>query len=123
MRTDRVQVALRSREGLEAVDLGFRMVREWWRPLAATWLLFVLPFGAALVVEGVVREVRRYLQRARNGEGRERGKRAGAPVEHRECGADQHGRHPDGERPGTRRQPPGAEPPRPLSGCVYGRHG
>ncbi len=50
MRTDQARVALRARQGLEAVDLGFRMVREWWRPLALTWLVFVLPFGAALVL-------------------------------------------------------------------------
>ncbi len=50
MQTDQAQVVLRSRQGLEAVDLGFRMAREWWRPLALTWLVFVLPFAAALVL-------------------------------------------------------------------------
>ncbi len=43
------RVALRIRTGLEAADLGFAMARAWWRPLAATWLAFVLPAGCILV--------------------------------------------------------------------------
>lgn len=50
MRTDRTQVVLRGREGLEAVDLGFRMARAWWRPLLTTWVVLVLPFLFALVL-------------------------------------------------------------------------
>src|SRR5207344_3123445 len=45
-----VRVALRTRSGLEAIDLGFAMARAWWRPLAASWAVFVLPVGAAIVV-------------------------------------------------------------------------
>jgi hypothetical protein len=43
------RVALRERTGLEAADLGFAMVRAWWKPLAATWLAFVLPAGCVIV--------------------------------------------------------------------------
>jgi hypothetical protein len=43
------RVALRIRSGLEAADLGFAMARAWWRPLAATWLVFVLPVACTLV--------------------------------------------------------------------------
>ncbi len=50
MRTDRVQAVLRRRNGLEAVDLGFAMARAWWRPLALSWLVLVVPFGALLVL-------------------------------------------------------------------------
>jgi hypothetical protein len=50
MQAERAQVALRPRAGLEAVDLGFRMARAWWRPLAVTWLALVVPVGAAITV-------------------------------------------------------------------------
>ena len=43
------RVALRTRSGLEAADLGFAMARAWWRPLAASWLAFVVPFCCVLV--------------------------------------------------------------------------
>jgi hypothetical protein len=43
------RVALRTRSGLEAIDLGVAMARTWWRPLASTWLVFVLPMGCAVV--------------------------------------------------------------------------
>ena len=43
------RVALRTRSGLEAADLGFAMARAWWRPLAASWLVFVVPFCAVLI--------------------------------------------------------------------------
>lgn len=43
------RVALRVRSGLEAVDLGFAMARAWWRPLAASWAVLVLPLGALVV--------------------------------------------------------------------------
>jgi hypothetical protein len=43
------RVVLRERTGLEAADLGFAMARAWWRPLAATWLAFVLPAGCVIV--------------------------------------------------------------------------
>jgi hypothetical protein len=44
------RVALRIRSGLEAVDLGFAMARAWWRPLAASWAVLVLPLGVGIVV-------------------------------------------------------------------------
>lgn len=50
MRTDAIQAVLRPRTGLEAVDLGFRLARAWWRPLAVTWLAFVLPVALAVVL-------------------------------------------------------------------------
>ncbi len=43
------RVALRVRSGLEAADLGLAMARAWWKPLAATWLTFVLPVGCVIV--------------------------------------------------------------------------
>jgi hypothetical protein len=42
-------VALRIRSGLEAVDLGFAMARQWWRAIAASWAVFVLPLGILIV--------------------------------------------------------------------------
>jgi hypothetical protein len=50
VRTDQIQAALRRREGLEAVDLGFRMARAWWRPLAAGWLVFVAPIAMGIIL-------------------------------------------------------------------------
>ena len=47
MQTDRVAVALRPRDGWESIDLGFRMVRAWWRPLFGAWLLVVWPLAIA----------------------------------------------------------------------------
>ena len=43
------RVALRIRSGLEAVDLGFAMARAWWRPLAASWAVLVLPLGVGII--------------------------------------------------------------------------
>ena len=42
-------VALRIRSGLEAVDLGFAMARRWWRPLAVSWAVLVLPIGVGII--------------------------------------------------------------------------
>jgi hypothetical protein len=52
VRTDRVQVALRRREGLEAVDLGFVLARAAFRPLLTSWLGIVVPF-AVLIIAGL----------------------------------------------------------------------
>ena len=49
MRAEDLQVVLRPRGGLEAVDLGFEMARAWWKPLVQTWLALVLPIGLAIV--------------------------------------------------------------------------
>jgi hypothetical protein len=35
--------AIRPRGPAESFDLGFRMVRQWWRPVSGAWLLSVLP--------------------------------------------------------------------------------
>jgi hypothetical protein len=43
------RVALRVRSGLEGADLGVAMARAWWRPLATTWLVFVLPVAVVIV--------------------------------------------------------------------------
>ena len=48
MQTDHARVTLRSRGALEAVDLGYRMARECWRPLVASWLVFVVPVGVVV---------------------------------------------------------------------------
>jgi hypothetical protein len=46
---EKVAVALRPRGGWEALDLGFQMARQWWRPIWTTWLAFYLPVaGLAL---------------------------------------------------------------------------
>ncbi len=50
MRTDQIKAVLRGREGLEAVDLGFRMARAWWRSLAAGWLVFVAPIATGIIL-------------------------------------------------------------------------
>ena len=50
MQTERIAAALRPRNGWEAVDLGFRMVGSWWRPLFGAWLLVVWPLAIAIHV-------------------------------------------------------------------------
>ena len=54
MRTDRIQIALRRREGLEAIDLGFVLARQTFRPLLASWVGIVIPLAAFVIV--VLRE-------------------------------------------------------------------
>jgi hypothetical protein len=49
VRTDRIRVALRRRGGLEAVDLGFALVRDHFRPLLASWLGVALPLAVLLI--------------------------------------------------------------------------
>jgi hypothetical protein len=46
MQPDRVAVVLRPRVGWEALDLGFQMAREWWRPIWAVWFAVYLPVAA-----------------------------------------------------------------------------
>jgi hypothetical protein len=48
MQIERLAVALRPRSPWEAVDLGFRMARVWWRPLFASWFASTLPVAVAL---------------------------------------------------------------------------
>jgi hypothetical protein len=47
---ERIQVAVRPRGGWEAVDLGFRMARHWWRPIFAAWCALVFPVAIVLNV-------------------------------------------------------------------------
>ena len=49
MRPDRLAVVLRPRVGWEALDLGFQMAREWWRPIWAVWFCVYLPVAALCV--------------------------------------------------------------------------
>jgi hypothetical protein len=46
MQPDRVAVVIRPRVGWEALDLGFQMAREWWRPIWAVWFSLYLPVAA-----------------------------------------------------------------------------
>lgn len=39
MNLDRIAIEPRCRSSWEAIDLGFRMAREWWRPMFFWWLL------------------------------------------------------------------------------------
>jgi hypothetical protein len=51
MRVESTAITLRRREPWEAVDLGFAMMREWWRPVYAAWLATFVPAAAlALLV-------------------------------------------------------------------------
>ena len=51
MRPDQLAVVLRPRVGWEALDLGFQMAREWWRPIWAVWFCVYLPVaGLSLLV-------------------------------------------------------------------------
>lgn len=49
MQVDRIAVALRPRTEWEALDLGFRMAREWWKPIWGVWLALYLPVAAILL--------------------------------------------------------------------------
>ncbi len=50
MELDRIAVALRPRSQWEALDLGFQMAREWWRPIWGVWFALYLPVAAILLV-------------------------------------------------------------------------
>lgn len=50
MLLERVSIALRPRNPWEAMDLGFRMVREWWRPVYASWCAVYLPYIAVVTL-------------------------------------------------------------------------
>ncbi len=50
MEIDRIAVALRPRTQWEALDLGFQMAREWWRPIWGVWLALYLPVAAILLI-------------------------------------------------------------------------
>jgi hypothetical protein len=46
VRLERLAVALRPRGGWEALDLGFQMARQWWRPIWSAWFALYLPAAA-----------------------------------------------------------------------------
>jgi hypothetical protein len=48
VRLDAIAVAVRPRQPWEAVDLGFTMVRAWWKQVYGPWLLVVLPIMAVV---------------------------------------------------------------------------
>ena len=47
MQLDQLSVVLRQRNPWEAIDLGFAMVREWWRNSYAAWLTVFVPICVA----------------------------------------------------------------------------
>ena len=47
MQLDQLSVVLRQRNPWEAIDLGFAMVREWWRDAYAAWLTVFVPVSVA----------------------------------------------------------------------------
>lgn len=50
MQLDRIAVVLRPRNEWEALDLGFQMAREWWRPIWGVWLALYVPVGTVLLL-------------------------------------------------------------------------
>jgi hypothetical protein len=44
---DQLSVVLRQRNPWEAIDLGFAMVREWWRDVYGAWLVVYVPLAVA----------------------------------------------------------------------------
>lgn len=46
MDLERLSVVLRPRGWAEAIDLGFRMARRWWRPIVGPWLIVTVPLPA-----------------------------------------------------------------------------
>ena len=50
MQLDRIAIALRPRSEWEALDLGFRMAREWWKPIWGVWFALYVPVAAVLLL-------------------------------------------------------------------------
>lgn len=48
MQLDSIAVALRPRNPWEAIDLGFGMVRTWWKSIIGAWLAVVLPVSVII---------------------------------------------------------------------------
>ncbi len=48
MQLDNVSAAIRPRNNYEALDLGFVLIREYWRPVFASWFAIVLPLFVIL---------------------------------------------------------------------------
>ncbi len=49
MRIESTAIALRRREPWEAIDLGFAMLREWWRPVYAAWAVTFVPVAGMVI--------------------------------------------------------------------------
>jgi len=49
MEIERITTAVRPRSPWEAMDLGFHMVRRWWRALFAPWVLVLGGFAATII--------------------------------------------------------------------------
>ena len=47
MNLDQLSVVLRQRNPWEAIDLGFALTRQWWRPAFAAWLCVFIPVALA----------------------------------------------------------------------------
>ena len=45
MDLEQVSAEIRPRTYGEAVDLGFHMVRAWWKPVFGAWMAVVLPLA------------------------------------------------------------------------------
>ncbi len=50
MQIDRIALAVRPRNSWEAMDLGFLMVRTWWKSVYGAWLAVYLPLIAVITV-------------------------------------------------------------------------
>jgi hypothetical protein len=50
MRVESTAIALRRREPWEAIDLGFAMLRHWWRPVYAAWAVTFVPVAGVVLL-------------------------------------------------------------------------
>lgn len=50
MQIDRIAMVVRPRNPWEAIDLGFRMARTWWKPVYGAWLAAYLPVIAVITL-------------------------------------------------------------------------
>ena len=49
MRIESTAIALRRREPWEAIDLGFAMLRQWWRPVYTAWAVTFVPVAGMVI--------------------------------------------------------------------------
>ena len=49
MQIESTAIALRRREPWEAIDLGFAMLRQWWRPVYAAWAVTFVPVAGVIL--------------------------------------------------------------------------
>jgi len=50
MRFESLAVSVQPRSGWQAIDLGFRIARQWWRPLWTVWFALYLPVALLLAL-------------------------------------------------------------------------